>query len=162
MYVRLYTIMHTSALCLSYVNTSLSHWWYQIRQAFDIIKFHGLFNFEFLHVFSIHTSFIFAVTLVYPCHSSCLDLFACASNTEPPVNDNTFPTLIFATLLLIFIESNKKPCKQPAPGASKHLSKWAYDAFCTKAKVDFPSNSCLPSFSNRTFSKNVKTVNFSD
>lgn len=90
--MQLCTVVQIPALCLSRVNTSLSHQWYQIQQAFDVIKFHRVSNFEFLHVVSIHTSFIFAVTLLCPCHSSYLDLSAWFSNTEPPVNDDThFP-----------------------------------------------------------------------
>ena len=141
--------MHIPALCLSCVNTFLSHWWYQIQRAFDVIKFHRLFNLEFLHVFSIHTSFIFAVTLLCPCHSSNLDLFACVSNTEPPVNDDThFPLWFLQPHSWSSLKPRKGHTKHPAPGVSRHLSKWAYDAFCTKAKAEFPSSSCLPSFSS--------------
>ena len=55
--------------------TQLSDWsdliWseYQIQQAFDVIKFHRLSALNF-YVFSLRISFIFAVTLLHPSHSS--------------------------------------------------------------------------------------------
>lgn len=136
------------------IPNSTGFWHYQISRAFQLWISSCLLYSYFIY-FCCHSCI--SLSFFMP-GSICLRFKYWASCQW----QHTFPTLIFATLLLIFIESNKKPCKQPAPGASKHLSKWAYDAFCTKAKVDFPSNSCLPSFSNRTFSKNVKTVNFSD
>lgn len=105
----LHTALHWKALCF------LSHWWYQIQQAFDIIKCHRLFNLEFLHAFSIHTSFICGVTLRCPCHSLHLDLFACFSNAEMSLMIDTFSVLISATSLLIFIETKRGQCRIPPP-----------------------------------------------
>lgn len=100
------------------------------------------------YVFSIRISFIFAVTLLHPCHSSHLDVFAYVSHTEPSVNDDTLFPFWFLQLLSWH---QKDHAEHPAPGASRHLSKWAYDAFYTKSKAEFPSNSCLPWFSNVKF-----------
>ena len=91
------------------------------------------------YVFSVHISFIFAVTLLHPGHSAHLDVFPYVSNTEPYVNDDTYFPFLFLQLLY-----DTEKTMQNTLGVPRHLSKWVYDAFYTKSKAEFLSDSCLP------------------
>lgn len=103
--------MHFPTLCLSHVNIFLSHWLYQIQQALDVIKFHRLFNLEFLQFFFIHTSIIFGVTILILVilHSWIyLPVFQILSLLSMMIHISHSD---FAPSLLIFIKTKKGMCR---------------------------------------------------